>query len=81
MIGSWDLVSAPAWPMVLSRSNNLLLAIRSLYCLYANVNVFLGITLVSIVLMHLLCNALRVFLGVMVVVLVGKLELNVDVKQ
>merc|ERR1719412_1249083 len=28
----------------------------------------LGITLVSIVLMHLLCNALRVFLGVMVVV-------------
>ena len=25
--------------MVLSRSNNLLLAIRSLYCLYANVNV------------------------------------------
>ena len=35
-----------------------------------------GITLVSIVLMHLLCNALRVFLGVMVVVLVGESKLK-----
>ena len=33
----------------------------------------LAVTLVSIVFMHILCNALRVFLGVLVVVLVGKL--------
>ena len=32
----------------------------------------LAITLVSIVFMHILCNALRVFLGVLVVALVGK---------
>ena len=38
----------------------------------------LGITLVYIVLMHLLCNALRVFLGVMVVALVGKLHINIS---
>jgi hypothetical protein len=31
----------------------------------------LAITLISIVFMHLLCNALRVYLGVMVVLLVG----------
>ena len=33
----------------------------------------LAITLLSIVFMHILCNALRVFLGVLVVALVGKL--------
>ena len=32
----------------------------------------LAITLVSIVLMHILCNALRVFLGILVVALVGE---------
>jgi hypothetical protein len=34
----------------------------------------LAITLISIVFMHLLCNALRVYLGVMVVLLVGKAD-------
>ena len=37
-----------------------------------------GLTLVSIVLMHLVCNALRVFLGVMVVALVGKKSANIS---
>ena len=32
----------------------------------------LAITLVSIVFMHILCNALRVFLGILVVALVGE---------
>ena len=32
----------------------------------------LAVTLVSIVFMHIVCNALRVFLGVLVVALVGK---------
>ena len=32
----------------------------------------LAVTLLSIVVMHILCNALRVLLGVLVVVLVGK---------
>ena len=32
----------------------------------------LAITLISIVFMHLLCNILRIFLGVLVVALVGK---------
>ena len=32
----------------------------------------LAVTLLSIVVMHILCNALRVFLGVMVVSLVGE---------
>ena len=31
----------------------------------------LAITLISIIFMHLLCNALRVYLGIMVVLLVG----------
>ena len=34
----------------------------------------LAVTLVSIVFMHIVCNALRVFLGVLVVALVGKYE-------
>ena len=36
----------------------------------------LAITLLSIVVMHILCNALRVFLGVLVVALVGELYKN-----
>ena len=32
----------------------------------------LAVTLLSIVMMHILCNALRVFLGVLVVALVGQ---------
>ena len=36
----------------------------------------LAVTLVSIVFMHILCNALRVFLGVLVVALVGESKLS-----
>ena len=34
----------------------------------------LAVTLVSIVFMHIVCNALRVFLGVLVVALVGNYQ-------
>ena len=36
----------------------------------------LAVTLVSIVFMHIVCNALRVFLGVLVVALVGQREFH-----
>ena len=32
----------------------------------------LAVTLISVVFMHILCNILRIFLGVLVVVLVGE---------
>ena len=38
----------------------------------------LAVTLVSIVFMHIVCNALRVFLGILVVALVGKYQPTED---
>ena len=39
----------------------------------------LAVTLFSIVVMHILCNALRVFLGVLVVALVGQLIVKLSI--
>ena len=38
----------------------------------------LAVTLLSIVMMHILCNALRVFLGVLVVALVGQFIIKLN---
>ena len=38
----------------------------------------LAVTLLSIVVMHILCNALRVFLGVLVVALVGQFIIKLN---
>ena len=38
----------------------------------------LAVTLISVVFMHILCNILRIFLGVLVVVLVGEQVIKSD---